>query len=288
MNVFLTGASGYVGRHVAQELMARGHQVTGLARKPSNRTSSPIEWCFADLEQYEDYRDALESADCIVHCAMGYSDSGAEDVEADAAFVERALASGNFLIYTGNLYSSRSLPDDVFKEELIHKPEDWRLQNERLVLGSIAPAAVIRLGFVYGGEGGYLWPMLPPEAAGGVDPNEIREAVWPMVQVQDVAALYAIVAETRATGVFHAYDGCAITAREIIQTLQEVYPPGQNAGADAHEHINALLTKSIRTTNSRSLAAGWKPAFSDFRDHAAAAYAQYLAYSRTLSGVNPG
>src|SRR3954468_19169240 len=41
MNVFITGASGYIGGSVAAALMARGHRVSGLAR--SDATAAALD-----------------------------------------------------------------------------------------------------------------------------------------------------------------------------------------------------------------------------------------------------
>ncbi len=279
MQIFLTGASGYVGRHIAQELEIRGHQVTGLARKPSVRTAAAesIKWCFSDLGQPELMADVMERSDCVIHCAMDYSGAGKENRDLDARFVRQVISKRKYFLYTGNLYSSRPRSEDVFMEEIDASGTDWRLRVEKDVIESETAAAVIRLGFVYGGMGGYLWDMLPPSVVAGLDVEGIGAASWPMVHVRDVASLYATIAEERATGVFHAYDGGAITAREIVETLVEIYPPTQPTGQEAHEHLRELLQKSVRTSNSRSLATGWTPTFLDFREHAAEAYRDYVS-----------
>lgn len=279
MKVFLTGASGYVGRHVAQELVSRGHEVTGLARRASPSTDglNNIEWCFADLAEFNEFEGLIDRADVIIHCALNYSDSGDVNTDLDADFVQQLQAKEKYFIYTGNLFSPRPDPAGTFIEETVPESDDWRLQQEISILESSSSAAVIRLGFVYGGRGGYLWQMLPPEAVSGLDPNEIVAVNWPMVHVQDVAALFATIAEQKATGIYHAYDGTPITAREIVQTLKEIYPPAETPPQAPHEYVWSLLKNSIETTHTRALSTGWEPQFSNFRENAAQAYASYVA-----------
>lgn len=278
MRVFLTGASGYVGSHIAKELVSRRHEFVGLARKPSRTTTGldTLEWFFADLAEFSQFEEQVTQANVIIHCAMNYSDSGEENSSLDADFVRQLQAKEKYFIYTGNLYSKRPESTEEFLEEPIPASDDWRLQQESSIMESDSRAAIIRLGFVYGGQGGYLWKMLPPEVISGLNFNEIATAYWPMVHVQDVATLFVTIAEQQATGVYHAYDGSDITARDIMRRLREIYPSEESVAQAPHDHIQSLLRKSIKTTNARSLATGWEPEFDNFEENAAQAYASYL------------
>lgn len=277
VKIFLTGASGYVGRHVAQELLDRGHEVVGLARKSSPATErlNGVSWCFGNLAEHNDFEGEIDQADAIIHCAMDYSEDGKENSALDAKFVRLLRAKGKYFVYTGNLYAKRQSPEDTFPEEAIAVGGDWRLQQENSIVES-GGAAIIRLAFVYGGQGGYLWLMFPPPALSGLDLGEITPANWPMVHVHDVATLFATVVEQQRTGVYHAYDGNEITAKELARTLQDVYPKEDSATQEPHEHIVELLSKSIKTTNARSLSTGWAPRYDNFAANASRAYESYL------------
>ncbi len=64
-NVFVTGASGFVGRKVCQRLADQGHQVTGLQRTPVGGAASVR----GDLLEPTTYESRLAGVDILVHLA---------------------------------------------------------------------------------------------------------------------------------------------------------------------------------------------------------------------------
>jgi uncharacterized protein len=63
--IVIAGASGFLGQHLTTELVARGHAVVGLVRRP---TSSPDESTWDPYAGVYD-RDVLERADVVVNLA---------------------------------------------------------------------------------------------------------------------------------------------------------------------------------------------------------------------------
>lgn len=75
MKVFLTGATGFVGHHVAQALAAEGAELRMLIRKTSNLSNLegvPGETHIGDLGEPESIRPALAGCDAVVHVAADY------------------------------------------------------------------------------------------------------------------------------------------------------------------------------------------------------------------------
>ncbi len=75
MKVFLTGATGFVGHHVAKALAAEGAELRLLTRKSSNLTNlEGIEGDthVGDLGQPESLKPALVDCDAVVHVAADY------------------------------------------------------------------------------------------------------------------------------------------------------------------------------------------------------------------------
>jgi UDP-glucose 4-epimerase len=58
--VFVTGASGFIGSHLCQRLVAEGHQVHGLSRIERCPQGDLIRWWQADLGDYETIRGILK------------------------------------------------------------------------------------------------------------------------------------------------------------------------------------------------------------------------------------
>lgn len=271
MNVFLTGASGYIGRHVAQELVSRGHRVIGLSRRESDRTRSlgEVQWCFGELSTPESYVDELQSADAVVHCAMDYSSTG-ENSELDLVFVESMSGFGGQFIYTGNLFSNRT--QGRLEESLQSESKHWRFQSESAALNLPSTSAVVRLGFVYGGSGGYFWHIVSPGTVAELMSSEIPEVLWPMIHVRDAATLYATVLETKAEGVFHGYDGRPTSAREVIDAARSLYEASGVTDSESENYIKGLLQSSVPTSNNRSRSIGWSPKHASFLDSIESAY----------------
>jgi dihydroflavonol-4-reductase len=75
MKVFLTGATGFVGSHVARAYAAQGAQLRLLTRKTSNLASLEgisAETVVGDLRQPESLRSALTGCDALIHVAADY------------------------------------------------------------------------------------------------------------------------------------------------------------------------------------------------------------------------
>lgn len=76
MRIFLTGATGFVGGHVARAFAERGAQQRVLTRPTSNQSGleglSGLEFVQGDLRQAERLRSALTGCDVLVHVAADY------------------------------------------------------------------------------------------------------------------------------------------------------------------------------------------------------------------------
>jgi dihydroflavonol-4-reductase len=75
MKVFVTGATGFVGSHVAKALAAQGASLRLLVRKTSrleNLEGIPAEAVVGDLRDAESFRSALTGCDALMHVAADY------------------------------------------------------------------------------------------------------------------------------------------------------------------------------------------------------------------------
>ena len=75
MKCFVTGASGFIGSHLAHELHARKHRVKALVRPGSDRrglAGAEVEWVDGSLGDRELLRRELEGCDWCFHCAASY------------------------------------------------------------------------------------------------------------------------------------------------------------------------------------------------------------------------
>ena len=75
MKVFVTGATGFVGHHVAVALAAEGAELRLLTRKTSNLRNLegiPGDTVVGDLQKPEEFKSAIAGCDAVMHVAADY------------------------------------------------------------------------------------------------------------------------------------------------------------------------------------------------------------------------
>ena len=112
MRIFVTGASGWIGSAVVEELLAAGHEVLGMARSDASAervAALGAEVHRGDLDDLDSLRAGAEAADGVVH--LGYNhdfsrmgDAAVTDRTAISLFGEVLAGSGGpLLIASGTL-----------------------------------------------------------------------------------------------------------------------------------------------------------------------------------------
>ncbi len=97
---FVTGAAGFVGRHLCQRLRTAGHRVLGLVRRPdASLDEMGVEVIVGDLGNTGAWQDAVAGADYVVHCAANASfasgsTEAAINVEGTRHLLEAAQRAG--------------------------------------------------------------------------------------------------------------------------------------------------------------------------------------------------
>ena len=128
MRIFVTGATGFVGSHVARSLGAAGAELRLLTRKTS-RTEHleglPAELVTGDLLQPENLRSAMSGCDALVHVAADYrlwvpdpKTMYAANVEGTKALLRMARETGvGRVVYTSSVATMGFLSDGTVVDE---------------------------------------------------------------------------------------------------------------------------------------------------------------------------
>src|ERR1019366_3738013 len=193
MRVFVTGATGFIGSAVVQNLIGDGHQVVGLARgdgAAAALAALDVEAHRGDITDPDSLVPAARASDGVIHTAFVHDFSNfAANVEIDrlavAALVGALTGSGKpMVIASGTLMVSHPRPATELDPPLSHDmpraaSEAMLLAPDNGLRGSIGPLApavhdLTRAGLVsmlvdlarakgvsaYVGEGENLWPAV--------------------------------------------------------------------------------------------------------------------------------
>lgn len=215
--VVLVGGSGFVGTHVAQELLRRGARVRVAARNPEKAFNlkplanlGQVQFARCDVKQARSVEACVAGADAAVYL-VGTFGADQKVLQAKSAGVAAAAAAqGGAQAF---VYVSAIGADP-------HKASGYartKGEGEELVKAAFPQATVIRPSIVFGEEGGIIpmfaglvaaMPVLPV-----FGPNAKIQPVW----VDDLAAAIANALENPARHGGKTYEAAGPEALTMLQ-----------------------------------------------------------------------
>ena len=255
MRVFVTGATGFIGFAVAQELIAAGHQVIGLARSEAGAKSLAAigaQVHRGEMENLGSLASGAAMADGVIHCAFNHDFSKfAANCELDRQAIEAlgsALAgSGRPLIVTsgiGTLAPGRAATEEDLPPAI---PTSYpRVSEQTAVLAAARgiTTAVVRLPQVHDPvKQGFVSSLIAVAREKGVSAYVgDGSARWAAVHRLDAARLYRLALE-KATSAqsgtvarYHAVGEEGVFLKEIAEAIGRglkapvvAVPPGEAA-----------------------------------------------------------
>jgi nucleoside-diphosphate-sugar epimerase len=237
MNIFITGASGYIGGTIAEALLAAGHRVSGLARSEAtaaalrDRGIAPVRGTLDDSEMLA---AAARAADATINAANAAHRAAAETM------VTALAGSGKAFIHTSgsSIVGTRArgeLVEAVFDEDTPFTPTPQRA--ERVAIDSMVRAAagngvrsvVIAPSLIYGRGRGLNphsmqvpWLIAFAKKAGVAKHIGSGENRWSNVHIDDLVRLYLAALERAPAGAFYFAENGESSMRETCEAISRM------------------------------------------------------------------
>jgi NADH dehydrogenase len=224
MTVLVTGATGFIGPHVAHALRAREMPVRALVRTPARATrltSWGVEPATGDVTDPASLRAACEGVDAVVHLVA--------IIRGRPADFERVMAQGtrNVVLAAQEsgarrfvLASALGL-DERTKDAVPYFAAKWEM--ERAVRESGLEHVILRPSFVFGRDGGVLRTFVRLARFAPVTPivgpgTQKLQPIW----VEDLAEHYAVAVteQVAANRTFELGGPDAVTWNEFWERLK--------------------------------------------------------------------
>jgi UDP-glucose 4-epimerase len=317
MHVLVTGASGFVGRALVNDLAAQDHRVRAAMRQPADIFPREVEVvAVSDLARPIEWRPLLRDMEAVVHLA-GIAHAGpgiAEDVydrvnrAATAALAAAAAGTGiRRLVFVSSIRAqSGAASAHVLTEADPPQPTDAygrsKLAAETAIRTSNVPFTILRPVLIYGpGVRGNLASLL-----------EFAQTPWPLpfgaltnrrsllARENLVAAIHLVIAKPATAGeTYVVADPAALTMAEIVGALRA--GQGRRPGlipipaaciaaplkATGRSHLWERLGRDLVVDPAKLQAAGWNPQIETRAGLAAMAQAARPRKSGTASRSTP-
>lgn len=243
--ILVTGATGLVGSHVAEQMRKRGFRVRALVRKPSqcaDLVSWGVELVEGDMTNHDSLLRATEGVSVVVHCAAKVGDWGPTEayrlVNVDGlrdlleAVESQGLLKRFVHVSSLGVYPARDhYGTDEFEPVSTTGIDGYTLtkvEAENLVREHIRdrklPAVVLRPGFIYGPRDQTIIPkVLARLKSGGFKFLGSGQQLLNNTFVGNlIEAIFLAIEKDDVVGeVFNITDDRLVSRREFIGTLCE-------------------------------------------------------------------
>lgn len=231
-SVAITGATGFIGRHVAAALVSRGVTVRSIVRPGSRHTPPPqSDVVHAPLEAAA-LRNAFAGMDAVVHLAGVVAAVDPRlyfevNTEGTRAVADAARGSGARLIHVSSLAAAgpASAAAPIRESDPPRPITPYgrsKLDSERIVTDmSDLRSIILRPGVVYGPTDRAVFPLFKA-ARSGLLPLVGREtAAYAFVYVDDVVrTIVAAVERTGVSGPVFVAHPVPVTPRDLMEAIQ--------------------------------------------------------------------
>lgn len=280
MRVFVTGATGWVGSTVVQDLIAAGHQVLGLCRsddKAAALAAAGARVHPGTLQDLDSLKSGASQSDAVIHTAFNhdfskFAENSADEqraIEAIGAVLEGSdrpliATSGMALLAPGGIATEQRPP----RPASASFPRNPEAAIAALVARGVCATTVRLPPSVHGhGDHGFVPILIGIARQKGVSAY-IGDGVnrWPAVHRLDAARVYRLALERGVeAGPFHAVAEEGVPFKEIAEVIGRRLniPVVAQSPEAAAEHFGwfarfAAIDCAASSERTRSLL-GWRP-----------------------------
>lgn len=242
MNVFVTGAAGFIGGSIATGLVKAGHQVTGLVRsaeQAAELSALGITPVLGTLDDQALLTEQARKADAVINAASSDHRGAVETLLAALKGSHKTFLHTSGSSIVGDA-SGGHASDRLYLEDQLPQPtpdKAPRVAIDNLVLaaaGDGVNSAVICNTLIYGHSLGVKrdsvqLPRLLKQArnSGVVRHVGPGQNIWSNVHIEDVVALYLLALTGNTPGTFYFVESAEASFVEMTTAIAQALNLGQ-------------------------------------------------------------